>query len=165
MSVETEDTMRHTETLYIPLTQGKFAVIDTKDYYLIAGHSWSANKTADGHWYARAKINSCAVKMHQLLMGTTNIDHRDGDGLNNTRYNLRLCTRVQNQQNRKPRRDSMLPYKGVSFHVRQHKYQAQIQQDGLNIGLGYFDNPISAALAYDKAAQHRFGSFARPNWG
>lgn len=93
----------------IPLTQGQFAVIDAADWPLVKDYSWFAVRDASRKdyeqrsYYARTKINGKAVSMHRLLMGlpSLRVDHRDCDGLNNRRLNLRLVTSSQSTQNRR----------------------------------------------------------------
>lgn len=94
------------------------------------------------------------------------IDHRNGDSFDNRISNLRQCTREQNQQNRKPNERGACPYKGVRVEWRRspRPFRAVITVSKQRRSLGYFDNPIQAALAYDQAARADFGEFARPNF-
>src|ERR1700720_2374397 len=101
----------------IQLTRGKVAVIDDADAPLILAHSWSAHKRQSHHaekWYAAATIAQTFVLMHTFLTGYPMTDHRDGDGLNNRRQNLRRCTQGQNSQNSCKRQGKVTSqYKGV----------------------------------------------------
>lgn len=161
MSVEAEDIMRHTPTLCIPLTQGRFTIIDSDDWHLIAGKAWHLKATKKP--YASRGTPPNRQVMHQLIMGRgVMVDHRDGDGLNNQRNNLRRANNQQNQMNQ--RTQNGRSYKGVSFHPTRRKYQTQICIDGKLQYLGLYDNPLSAALAYDHAARKHFGDFAHPNF-
>lgn len=165
MSVETEDTMRHTPTLRIPLSQGEFAVIDTDDYPLVASRTWMLSKGyAVTEMSRRSTTPRRRILMHHLIIGEKRmVDHRDGDGLNNRRNNLRTCTPQQNLQNMRPKANH-LPYKGIYFNKKTRRYQAQITLDYKKRFLGRFDNPLSAAIAYDREALKLFGEFARLNF-
>ena len=105
----------------IKLTQGKIALIDAADYTLVKDYNWCAVNTHN-LWYAvgRQKGSRKQVKMHRLLLGITNskilVDHKDGDGLNNTRENIRVATSSQNGANRNSTGKSK--YLGVSLSKR-----------------------------------------------
>lgn len=108
------------------------------------------------------------VYMHRHLMGGgvlghAHVDHRDGNGLNNTRANLRPCTARQNQANGGARRHNRNGLRGVVC-VANGTFRAKIRVDGHDIHLGTFFTARDAALAYDKKARELFGEFARPNF-
>ena len=92
------------------------------------------------------------------------VDHIDGNGLNNRKSNLRVCTQAQNSLNSRPRRNSSSRYKGVSFYKRDKIWQAQIFYNFRTINIGRFDDEIEAALAYDRKAAELFGEFAYLNF-
>lgn len=106
--------------------------------------------------------------MHREILGLMpedpDVDHRDGEGLNNRRSNLRLVTNSQNNMNSQCRWGALSKYKGVSWHKRREKWQGRIKLNGKEIYLGYFDNEKKAARAYDEAAKKHFGEFARLNF-
>jgi hypothetical protein len=109
--------------------------------------------------------------MHRLILGVTDssieIDHRDGNGLNNTRHNLRIATSQQNAFNRKKRSDGKLSqYKGVSkrSETNRRPWYAFICIDGKQKIIGAFDSELEAARAYDASAALHFGAFARLNF-
>lgn len=162
MGGEAEDIIRYTPTLQIPLTQGRFATIETADWHLIAGYPWRVqpDKRPGGKIYAVTGHNS--KMMHRFIMGKLS-DHRNGDGLDNRRSNLRPCTLHQNAMNQTIVR-GRYPYKGVHFNRRDACFQAKIGFQRKQHFLGYFDNPITAAIAYDKAARRYFGDFAHTNF-
>ena len=150
----------------IPLTQGKFALIDNRDYWLVRQFKWCAHK-ARRVWYASTNIRMCGVrkvvKMHRLLAGFPpfDIDHKNGDGLDNQRRNLRPATRSQNQANCGPRQHNTSGYKGVCWDNRQKKWLARVQFCGKERYLGRFANLKNAAAAYKKATTQLNGEFAR----
>jgi len=109
-----------------------------------------------------------SMKLHSVILkrfsgNIIQVDHKDGDTLNNKRHNLRPCTSTQNQQNRTKRARSSSQYKGVSYCKKLKKYRARIRINTKLKHLGCFQNEIDAALAYDKAAEINFGEFARLN--
>lgn len=143
----------------IRLTQSKIAFVDDADLPLLEGRSWCAQRTRH-HWYAVSK----GVTMHRLLMGAPGlqVDHIDGDGLNNRRSNLRIGTNSQNQANRR-RAFGASRFKGVHHEKRGKPWKAAIKISGEKIHLGSFDDEAEAARAYDRAALEHFGEFACTN--
>jgi hypothetical protein len=150
----------------IPLTQGKVTIIDDGDDALVSGHRWCARRTkcGDGNrvkWYAVSSRGGRTIYMHRLLMGepASEVDHRDGDGLNNQRTNLRLASRQQNQVNSGPRSGR---FKGVRWKA--NRWQAEIKINYRLIYLGRFVDEEDAARAYDAAAFEAWGEFAYLNF-
>jgi hypothetical protein len=156
----------------IPLTQGQFAMVDDCDYESLSKYNWQANKVkSTGNFYAtRSKRFSgkrVSLRMHCEIMGEKGIDHKDGNGLNNQRHNLRKCSQLENVRNaRKSKRGITSIYKGVCrrFECKGIKYRAQITVNREKIMLGTFDTEYEAALVYDAAAKKHHGSFARLNF-
>lgn len=152
------------------LDKGLYAVIDAIDIPLVKGFIWHAVRFEEHHtWYARSqrRENGRQKKfaMHQLLFpGHSRIDHRDGDGLNNRRSNLRPCTISQNGMNRHTVFGSSR-FLGVTRHRAKNRWQAQIKINGKNKYLGLFENEADAAKAYDRAAASEFKEFAHLNFG
>lgn len=134
-------------------------LVDDEDYEFMSLFPWRAKKDGEGRYYAHATLIA-----HKLLANYKLVDHVDGNGLNNTKANLRSATGRQNSWNRGLRSDSTTGYKGVRFIEDRNAYSARIQVDGKRLYLGYFKNPIDAAKAYDDAARQYFGEFARPNF-
>ena len=156
----------------IPLTRGKVAFVDDADVALVAGYRWSAwNYYGGRKHYAGVMIRRdgkrVTLLMHRLILGLTgseHIDHWDGDGLNNARHNLRVCTRTQNQANsRTLRSHNTSGIKGVGFYRPTARWRAYIRVAGKDIHLGFFNSKADAALAYDAAARQYFGEFAATN--
>jgi len=149
----------------ITLTQGKVALVDNEDYKTLSLFTWCVHKERNVY-YAITDINGKQLKMHRLIMNTQDgieIDHRDHNGLNNQKYNLRNCTSSQNAQNRRKRKNCSSVYKGVSFNRRKNKWNAGIKINGKQFHLGYFILEKSAAKAYDLAANKHFKGFANFN--
>jgi hypothetical protein len=106
--------------------------------------------------------------MHALVLpGVGLVDHINGSGLDNRRENLRPATASQNGMNKKAKRGSRSPYKGVTFLAdtkRSRPWAAKIKVGEKFLDLGRFTNPRDAALAYDQGARKHFGEYARLNF-
>ena len=156
----------------IPLSQGLVARISIEDIGLVSGFGWSAARSAAGIMYAVSEKNRERKLMHRLIaaaflpIDTPNlqIDHIDGDGINNTRDNLRLATGSQNLGNTRISKHNRSGYKGVSWNIRRSKWRAYILGDGKQRSLGYYTDRIEAAKAYDNAARELHGEFAAVNF-
>lgn len=157
----------------IPLTQGKFAIVDDDDYEKLVQFKWHIMVATNNHKYAvrRVKINGKqkAILMHREIMKASDgfdIDHRNGNGLDNRRFNLRAGTHQQNQSNRKINKNSTSGYKGVVlFHDknRTKPWRAQITYKGNRFYLGLYATKEEAANAYNQKAVELFGPFAQLN--
>jgi len=157
--------------LLIPLTQGKFAIIDDEDYDLVKGYKWCAIKQ---HNIFYAVTNICkpdgtqiTLRMHRLILDLKKgeiCDHINHNGLDNRRCNLRSVTKQQNGMNRQKNKNGSCEFKCVSYYKRYKKWKSQIQINGKRIHLGYFNTPIEGALAYDKMAKQAFGEYAYLNF-
>jgi hypothetical protein len=157
-------------TRLIPLTQGKHAIVDAADFEWLSQWKWHADWSERRQtWTARTNLRRAngkyrGIRMHQMLMGYLGfrVDHRNGDGLDNRRSNLRPCTAVTNAQNRSKLTSKSSIFKGVTYN-RQGMWQAYIRVDKKLKHLGMFDNEIDAARAYNLAANEHFGAFAKLN--
>lgn len=159
----------------IPLANGGYALVSAEDYNRVQGYPWyehrSGNKLA--HRYVAANVYGDGVhhlKMHRLIMDPAtgmDVDHINGDGLDNRRSNLRVVTRSQNLQNSRPRKGTRSRFKGVDW-VRygvagQTRWRARITVNRRSIHLGHFQDEQAAADAYDAAAREYFGAHALTN--
>jgi len=152
----------------IELTQGKVALIDDEDWPLVSQHTWHAAKSSD-LWYARTTKRKTRMRvfMHRLIMNPPrglDVDHINGDGLDNRKQNLRQATDSQNQQNRHRLSTNTSGYRGVTFHKKLNKWQAGIKKFGHSYYLGLHPTAESAALAYDLKAREIYGEGARLNF-
>lgn len=149
--------------------QSTTAVIDTADYPLVANFRWHAHKSnrGSGTFYARAwkKVDGkrSDTTIHQILMGANGTDHKDLDGLNNCRSNLRPATHSQNHQNEPKRRGTSSRFKGVYWHTKRARWIATVKLNGKKQHLGSYTSEADAARAYNVAAKNAFGEFARLN--
>ena len=156
----------------VPLSRGEFALVDDGDFALVSRYCWQCHiDPHTGTKYAVAAIPNpflgnrrSSVLMHRLILAhaSENTDHKDGNGLNNQRNNIRPASRTENQRNRKLQRHSA-PYKGVHLFKASGNWTASIRLNKRKIHLGYFKSPKAAAEAYDVAAEQHFGEFAKTN--
>jgi len=150
----------------IPLTKGKYAVVDNEDYAWVKSvGKWSCH-IGSSTSYARREEKGVLVIMHRLIVGAPQglvVDHIDGNGLNNRRENLGICTNAQNLMNRKNQRNNRSGFKGVSWHKAQGKFRAFIYLKGRHISLGSFSKAKEAAQAYNQASLKYHGKFGRLN--
>lgn len=150
-------------TVRIPLSKGQYAVIDEEDHARVAVHRWHV-MTRRRTSYGESRIDGRTVLLHRFLLDAPpglQVDHVDGDGLNCTRANLRLCSVRENAHNRSRSPRNTSGYKGVFRDGR--RWRAQIMEHQRGVSLGTFGTPEEAARAYDQAARERFGEFARTN--
>jgi hypothetical protein len=148
----------------IPLTQGKVALVDDEDYERVSRLSWRARRDKKT-WYAETGSAEQAIFMHTFILGLSagpETDHKDGNGLNNRRENIRPATRSNNCMNRKGW--SKNGFKGVYRVTNSSRWGARIQAAGRMIQIGCYDSPEAAARAYDIAALRYHGEFARLNF-
>jgi hypothetical protein len=159
----------------IPLTQGQYAIVDDEDYEALSKHKWCAAwSNACRTYYAVRSVpgRKNLVQMHRVITnakGKQQTDHRDHNGLNNRRSNLRAADSHTNAQNRrKPRRigGCSSRFKGVHWVWDRRRWEARIKPKGypFQLRLGYFTDEVKAAEAYDDGARKYFGEFAQLNF-
>jgi len=146
--------------MWIDLTQGYQAEIDFSDWWKVQGYSWCV-AIARNNMYAVTSVNGRLVYMHKLIRPGPEVDHRNGNGLNNRWGNLRIATRRQNNINRL--HTNAAGYRGIA-QTAFGNWQAQIRVEGRRIYLGRFDTAEDAARAYDEAAKLHHGEFAILNF-
>jgi len=152
----------------IPLTRGKYALVDEEDYERVMKHNWYCLVTKDGKEYAVHKSKEY-LSMHRVIMGLEKtdkrvIDHIFGETLDNRKSQLRICTIQQNSQNSRSSK-GMSKYKGVSWDKPRNKWKAQICPSfKTNTFIGRYDTEIEAARAYDTKAKELHGEFAYLNF-
>lgn len=157
----------------IQLTKNKFAIVDDEDYKRVSALKWQAvlNKKIYYAYHSvgivllNGRKSSKHIKMHRFIMGINDskiqVDHINGNGLDNRKENLRLCTNSQNSKNRKGYSTNTSGFRGVSLDKRKtiNPWVAQINECGKRRWLGYFSTAEEAARAFDKAAKEIYGEF------
>lgn len=146
----------------IPLTSGKYAIVDADMYEYLMKWKWHVK---NGRYAVRRDQKTRKfVYMHRVIARTPDgleTDHIDGDGLNNRRANLRHCTHQQNGWNQRQKRRKYSRFQGVSW--KDKRWIAQITVNGKVITLGTYTAEEDAAEAYNVNATYHFGEFAHLN--
>lgn len=146
----------------ILLTQNKFALVDDEDFEFINRYIWCYDN-GYAHRKIRIKGKDIKIYMHRFIIGVINkeIDHINGNGIDNRKENLRIVTHRQNLMNAKKRTDNTSGFKGVSYSKYHKKFRAYIKSNNKQIFLGYFNTPQEAHLAYIIKAKELFREFAK----
>lgn len=159
----------------IYLSKEKFALVDDEDFEWLSKWNWYATER-NGNWYATREVNLSIIPirkrqriyMHDEIMGTKSeqpeIDHKNNNGLDNRKENLRHATRVQNSINSRKRKNTTSKYKGVFYNKGKKGWDARISLNGVQKFLGRFQNEKEAARKYDEYATVDFGEFAKTNF-
>ncbi len=151
----------------ISLTRGVSAVVDDDDYEKLSQYNWQARvQTYTGLFRAKRTGKEKEVDMARQIMNCPDgleVDHINGDLLDNRKCNLRICTHQENMRNRRLQKNNTTGYRGVSYASRDGIYTAQIYLNRKCIRLGRFKTPDAAAIAYNDAAKIHYGEFAKLN--
>jgi hypothetical protein len=145
----------------IELTKGHYAIIDDEDYPLVSQYKWHFSMG-----YALSQKDKERFRMHRLITNAPDgmeVDHINGNRLDNRKDNLRICTRMENAWN-VPKQHPTNTYKGVTISRKSGRWRAQINYNNGNIALGTYDTDLIAAVAYDHACREYFGEYAKPNF-
>lgn len=153
----------------VSLTQGQFAIIDDEDDELVAQYNWRYNamhNRAQTSVYIKGNGKPTNLYMHRLIMHApegVQVDHINGNRLDNQKANLRLVNAAQNQWNkRKVIRPGVTTsqYKGVNWDRSLNRWRARLSVNGKYIYLGIHKSEIAAALAYNEGAREYYGEYA-----
>ena len=152
----------------IPLTQGKYVIVDDEDYAELSRYKWQVIKGPKTYYAKRdsSRPRRRTVLMHRQIMNAQprdEIDHENHRGWDNRKVNIRFCTRSENSANQLPRGGTS-KYKGVSWHEKNQIWYAYIKVNRKRIYLGCYESEIEAAKSYDNAAINYFGEFANTNF-
>ena len=169
MTIKIRPIRIHGDKAVITLTRGLKSVIDTCDVGLVSGFNWYAVTTCGPNYAARDRRKPEGdgpkkIYLHRVIMSALSddiIDHIDGDGLNNSRTNIRLVDHSQNMMNVGLRSHNTSGFKGVTWNKKAGKWEARIGCRGKYHYLGLYDDPSEAHDAYVVAAKSLHGEFRR----
>lgn len=159
-------------TKEIHLSRGYIVLVDDEDYEFLSSSKWHLSEKKYRKYAIRnlpcprVKGTGYLRSMHRLILSAPKnlqVDHIDGNGLNNCRSNLRLCVNKENAMNSRKNTSGSSKYKGVSWHKDNEVWAAYIKINYKLIHLGYFKKEDDAATAYNMAALKNFREFARLN--
>lgn len=141
----------------IVLSNGNFTIVDDDVFQWASKYKW--------HFHINGyAVNNRNKRLHRFIMNAPDkmdIDHINGNKLDNRRKNLRLCSRRENLRNQKMHKDNRSGYKGVTYH--QNMWRARICVNYKRIELGCYKKIEDAVKAYNEAAIKYHGKFARLN--
>lgn len=139
----------------IPLTQNKVTLVSDEDFEELNKHKWYAYKNRNVFYALRhLKIENgkqTTISMHRTIVNTPKgmfTDHKDGNGLNNQRENLRVCTHMENMWNCGKQKRNTSGFKGVNWHKGAKKWRASFSVNKKEIHIGYFASKKAAFKAY-----------------
>lgn len=155
----------------ITLKTGESVILDFDDFERLKNYKWHRVKICRNGTaytiYAARKENKKSVLMHREIMNVSSgltVDHKNGDGLDNRKENLRICSHSQNMQNRIARKTPKCRYKGVKMVKSSvNPYLAYLRCGGKFVNLGVHATAERAAMAYNDGARKFFGEFAKVN--
>lgn len=150
----------------ISISNEQYTLVDDSDYAWLSKFKWTAQKRKHG-FHAARYFGKKYIYMHRLIADAPKgieVDHLDGDGLNNQRVNLRSAAKAQNGQGFRPLKGKASRYRGVSWHKGAGRFVAQLDDGRKRVYLGLHDSEENAARAYDTEARLRFGEFAQLNF-
>ena len=149
----------------IPLTRGKYAIVDPDDYKRLNKYTWHASGGGEKLYAKRVKKNR-SVSMHREIItvpGDLVVDHINHNRLDNRKANLRPATPAQNSWNRLIKKRGNR-FRGVDWDKKEKKWRTRLTHNRSRITMGYFDDELEAARTYDEAAKKLHGEFAVLNF-
>jgi hypothetical protein len=158
---------------YIPTSSGHEAVMDASSLHLVSMYNWYAltSHRSDGSLrtvYLKTNVKCDGklktIYLHRLISGAPDgmdIDHIDGDGLNNRASNLRVTTHSQNMQNQRLGIRNTSGVKGVSWNKNARRWVARIKFNGKNKYIGLYDTLDLGRIAYADASRQLYGEYSR----
>ena len=151
---------------FIKLTQGKSTIVSSSDYEHLNSFKWYYNKGYVSRNYINEDGNKRVLYMHRYVMDCPRgkqVDHINGNKLDNCRENLRITTSTGNNRNRAKSAGTTSKYKGVNWSKQNQRWLCRLKVKRKTVYLGYYDTEEEAAKVYNEAAIKYFGEFARLN--
>jgi hypothetical protein len=153
-------------TKEIKLKNGLTVLVDDEDYPILSQWNWCC--VSNNKKYVKTNFSENGkqkpVYMHRFIMQAPkgmDVDHINGNPLDNRKENLRVCTHSENKRNTKKFKNNTTGYKGVS--IKKDKFQVKISHDYKQVHIGLFNTVEEAVKAYNEAALKYHGEFARLN--
>lgn len=161
----------------IILTQGKKAIVDDEDFEFLNQYDWCVAMAREKRWGYKAvkgftyskngKKQTQMIQMHRIIMLSPpdifDVDHIDGNSLNNQKSNLRICTHAENMMNIRRRVSSSSRFRGVTFNKQDKRWRARFFLGGKSLLDKKFNKEEEAALIYNEFCKKYHGEFARLN--
>ncbi len=144
-------------------------LLDDADHYEQSKFLWHISSTRNTYYVRRETHiynKRDVIYLHREIMSVPSdmkVDHINGNGLDNRRENLRVCTHQQNLFNGRKHQNCSSRFKGVSWSQSRSRWCAFIKRNGKTVNLGRFRVEVEAAIAYNRAATELFGEFANLN--
>ena len=157
----------------IPLSQGKYAIVDPDDFQRLNSRKWYVSKRGNTYYAIRGQWSPAlkkrlTISMHREVLRVPEglyVDHINHHGWDNRKANLRPATPADNARNaRYPKTNTTSKYRGVWYNKQTRKWRATIRVNRKRKQLGYYDSEEAAGRAYDQAAKHYYGQFAILNF-
>jgi hypothetical protein len=158
--------MRREPAVHISVGEGQTLLIEKRDLWIFESRCWSVRKHRNTH-YLYAAQGAKKLHLHREILNAPEdleVDHRNGDGLDNRRSNLRLATRIQNSWNRTRSKTNQSGYLGVDYHKKLGYWRARLSVKGKLVHCSYHADALTAAQVRDEAAKNYFGEWARLNF-
>lgn len=154
-------------TKAIALTKGHFTLVDEQDFSELSKYNWFARVYKNGKVYACRKIQvpkETTINIHRQILNAPydrEVDHINGNALDNRRCNIRLVTRSQNNMNKELQSNNTSGYRGVYWNTRRRRWVAAIQVNGKSKYLGAYSNPYTAHQAYLEGSKLYHGDYGQ----
>lgn len=158
----------------IRLSNGRMAQVDDADFEWLSAWNWHCHGEGRKRYAGRFERRGAGVRvfisMHRVIAGAQagqEVDHVNGDTLDNQRANLRCCSRFENHRNQRKqvkRVPSRSQYRGIGWMKRMNRWQVRITVGYKKLFIGYHADEIEAAKMYDEAARRYHGEFACVNF-
>lgn len=142
--------------------KGLYALVDADDFNMVSNYKWSLRA---GYVAAYIPGSGKHMSLHRMIMNPPRdmvMDHINFDKLDNRKCNLRVCTRSNNSIHRKPYGSKR--FKGIHFDKTRKKWNVSLRCRNSFVWIGRFNDPMSAARAYDEKAKQLHGEFAYLNF-
>ena len=155
----------HGNTAFVTLTKGYVAIIDADDLEIVNTSNWYASVKPRTVYAIRAVYNNGTqqiLRLHRIIMKAPfgmEVDHINGNGLDNRKINLRVVSKNENAKNKRMNLNNISGFKGVSWSNKRGKWLSQIQHDGTAIYLGCYLSKEEAYEVYCAASEKYHGEF------